>query len=122
MNLQIETPSDTNSDIHRELLELANQVSQSFNLEADDGKDAKKVVEETPLYQSFKDITHNKLVENNEQDLDDASDLFYTNVEENFLEENDDEYKLPEVDWVNLEAKLKEAQLEINNQVSLFLA
>ena len=120
MNLQIETPSDTNSDIHRELLELANQVSQSFNLEADDGKDAKKVVEETPLYQSFKDITHNKLVENNEQDLDDASDLFYTNVEENFLEENDDEYKLPEVDWVNLEAKLKEAQLEINNQVSLF--
>jgi hypothetical protein len=30
---------------------------------------------------------------------------------------DDGEYKLPEVDWVNLEAKLKEAQDEIIKQV-----
>ena len=36
-------------------------------------------------------------------------------------EDEDKEFELPQVDWEGLEAKLKQAQLEINTQVIFFL-
>lgn len=36
------------------------------------------------------------------------------------LDDDDDGFKLPEVDWDGLEAKLKEAQIEMNNQRSVY--
>jgi len=37
------------------------------------------------------------------------------------IDNHDSDFKPPDLDWINLEAKLKEAQQEINIQVYLFL-
>lgn len=84
------------NDIKNELIELANQVTQTFS-QAEINNDAGIVSK----YESFKDIESN----GNDGKRND-NELF-----------DNDEFKLPEVDWDNLEAKLKQAKLEIDNQV-----
>ena len=121
--------------------EAKNECKDEVKLQDGSENKVQQENKQSVLYESFKDIQNNtenvstKLKdthttadsnkhaldevnsdlhsEYNEND-DDANDLIYN---EDCLE-NDDEYKLPEVDWVNLEAKLKEAQLEVNQQVN----
>lgn len=98
------------NDIKNELLELANQVSQTKFLTKDT-----TTCNKSPLYQSFKDIQPLDLTNDEklfyENELGSANDLIY-----NDEYDDDVEYKLPEVDWVSLESKLKESQLEIDKQ------
>ncbi len=107
-------------DIQSELLDLANRVSSTSE---------SKIVTTANQNESFKhfeverEAEMRKIDKSKEEeaatgndltsDLGDANDLICDN---DF--DDDSEYKLPEVDWVNLEAKLKEAQNEMNMQVS----
>ena len=113
-------------DLQSELLELANRVSSSSSSST---KSNEIKLEQSNLYESFKNVDEEQ--ENEERktkavastglcttndlysDLGDANDLVCDD------DYDDSEYKLPEVDWVNLEAKLKQAQDEMNKQVSL---
>lgn len=59
---------------------------------------------------------YNEDEDNDEDDDDDDNDNNLDDDNDNIYNKSD-EFKLPEVDWDNLEAKLKQAQLEINKQV-----
>lgn len=110
-------------DLQNELLDLANRVLSTSE---------SKIETTSNLYESFKHLeeegeaaekskidkskVEEAAVANDlTSDLGDANDLI---CDDDFNYDDDSEYKLPEVDWVNLEAKLKEAQNEMNIQVS----
>ena len=87
-------------DIKNELLALANEVSQTFNSNELDHSN------ETNPNKTTDDLTLNNQEKN-------SNELYNDDI----LDNDDLDFKLPEVDWINLEAKLKEAQQEINSQV-----
>jgi hypothetical protein len=88
-------PLECDKDLQSELLELANRVSIST-----------KQDEQQMSLSTLNDLANSE--------LGDANDLIFGDPDD---PDDDGEYKLPEVDWVNLEAKLKEAQDEIIKQV-----
>jgi TolA-binding protein len=111
------------NDIQSENLVLANQVSQTKILGEKENTDT-ACNKSSVLYQSFKDIQPSDLAKETsdtdqcndekllyENEIGSANDLIY-----NDEYDDDGEYKLPVVDWVSLEAKLKESQLEIDKQ------
>ena len=102
-------------DIKNELLELADQVSQTFSQSNKKQENSScsndKNNMEINSYESLNGVK-NKFELNNVK-----SDLENNYFNENNYNDDDNEFKLPVVDWENLEAKLKEAQKEINNQV-----
>ena len=110
-------------DLQNELSDLANRVLSTSE---------SKTETTSNLYESFKHLEEEgEAAEKSKidklkveeaaaandltSDLGDANDLI---CDDDF--DDDSEYKLPEVDWVNLEAKLKEAQNEMNMQVSFW--
>ena len=102
-------------DIKNELLELADQVSQTFSQSNMNQENSSCTNDKTNMeinaYESFRGATNKFELNNLESDTENN----YFN--ENHYNDDDNEFKLPVVDWENLEAKLKEAQNEINNQV-----
>ena len=133
------------NDIKNELVELANKVTQAFanQIEFADSClndssafiqhfDADKKVEpknkDLIAYESLFEAkqrlenTNTKKVElwqneiSNEQNIDE-NEIFFNQDEDNSSTGNESDFKIPEVDWENLEAKLKEAQQEISKQV-----
>lgn len=131
-------------DLKRELLELASKVANEFS-NFDDDEDTQQAQAEPAEHTESLDHetlsehlipSEEKLDEEREQIVDDclAIDNHYesfkltdTNNNKNddpSEKENDpnglfidDDFKLPELDWENLEAKLKIAQQEVVNQV-----
>lgn len=105
------------SDIKNELLELANQVTETpFNTLTTNGS---SILNEKEANENSLDglaqlkINHNNTIESTQ--LQDKQEENYPNDDDDDLIDDID-FKLPEVDWINLEAKLKEAQQEINLQ------
>lgn len=89
------------SDIKNELLELANQVTETITENSN-----------TPPNEG-------KATNGNDNSTETSTKITQEKREENNLDDNlidDIDFKLPEVDWINLEAKLKVAQQEINIQ------
>lgn len=66
-----------------------------------------------------KQLTSESAISDQDRKLSDPDDLNKRNSEEDetSAQLTDEEFKLPELDWVNLEAKLKIAQQEVNIQV-----
>jgi hypothetical protein len=109
------------SDIKNELLELANQVTETpFNTLTTNGS---SILNEKEANENSLDglaqlkINHNNTIESTQ--LQDKQEENYPNDDDDDLIDDID-FKLPEVDWINLEAKLKEAQQEINLQVTIY--
>jgi hypothetical protein len=94
-------PLECDKDLQSELLELANRVSIST-----------KQDEQQMSLSTLNDLANSE--------LGDANDLIFGDPDDPDDPDDDGEYKLPEVDWVNLEAKLKEAQDEIIKQVKQY--
>lgn len=90
--------SEIDNDIKNELLELASLVTQEFSECQDKQENELRDLE----YESFK--------------RDKSSDN-EKNEKANDFESSNEEFKLPDVDWENLEIKLKQAQKEITIQV-----
>ena len=109
------------SDIKNELLELANQVTETpFNTLTTNGS---SILNEKEANENSLDglaqlkINHNNTIESTQ--LQDKQEENYPNDDDDDLIDDID-FKLPEVDWINLKAKLKEAQQEINLQVTIY--
>lgn len=91
------------NDIKNELLELANLVTQEFSVCQDKQDDDLRDLE----YESFK----------RDKNSGDEEDEKESHLAANEFELSNEEFKLPVVDWKNLEIKLKQAQQEITIQV-----
>lgn len=103
-----------------DLKELANQitVTNPNNSSAPDSVEPEKMTIYSSNQPSLETIQNNS-----EDQASSDSEPCHIQADKKNLTENldDDEifgFKLPEVDWENLEAKLKEAQIEINTQVN----
>lgn len=113
------------SRIQTDQIETHNsQTKEILNSDCDD-----QIVALTNTKQTETFTNEEKTETNNNQSYEsfknDASSGSGEGGDTNLLDDDLD-FKLPEVDWINLEAKLKEAQQEINSQVdfsfiSLFL-
>lgn len=96
----------TENNVTNEISKLAYQVAREFSM-----------IPEPPNDVSINDDIVNV---NNEIQLQGLINEHDINEKQNIDNQNNDsdepDFKLHEVDWVNLEAKLKEAQIEVNNQ------
>lgn len=95
--------NEIDNDIKNELLELANLVTQEFSECQDKQEDELRDLK----YESF----------NRDKSTDDENDEKKLQLAANDFELSNEEFKLPDVDWENLEIKLKQAQKEITIQV-----
>lgn len=100
------TNKTNQNDITNEISKLAHQVAKEFSM-----------ISDPPNDESINDENANV---NNEIQLQGLISEHDINQKPNKNEISDGDepgFKLHEVDWVNLEAKLKEAHIEVNNQV-----
>lgn len=103
-----------------DLKELANQITETYSNTSSSPDSVKP--EKMTSYSSNQPSS--ETIQNYSEDQASSdSEPSHKQADKKRLTENldDDEifgFKLPEVDWENLEAKLKEAQIEINTQVN----
>lgn len=114
-----------NNQLKNELIEFANMVSEEFSGEnhKQDHNMAKNEVKNSILIEQnsnnqFSSSVNNYLSPINPIDIESEDENIETQNKTTDFLSYDEEFHLPEVDWVGLEAKLKEAQHEIEMQVN----
>ena len=132
-----ETSNLFDSDIKNELVELANKVTEAFanQIEFADSclNDSSAFLQQTSLTPVLSSsavgareepsVGYESLSEAKQRLANDEKkkrvELWQNenNFDSNENSSNESEFKMPEVDWENLEAKLKQAQQEISKQV-----